>query len=440
MTFQTAPYPFQKIILIINILIVIITVFDLLLCFKRKSKFYFCLIIEGLIFIVSSFLLVSLLAFNKSDSLEETPAISIYVINLPLWLIIIVEFICFSSSISLFIFGLKMNKKQISNNSIIEGFNYLPCGICFYEKNGLLRLANIKINDLCFKITNRLLLNGEDFWKAISLDKEISSCKKINIGNQPVIQLKDGSVYSFKRIEHLIDESYIYEIIAVDITTKYNLSTDLSNKNKELEVLNTRMLEYGENIDELIAKKEILNAKIHIHDELGALLLTTKKILDETLNNEKKKKLLDLWKNGLINLNGAKEKKNSDTYNGLYMAAKAIGVSVDIVGEKPKDKKLKNIAITAIVECITNTVKHAKGNAVYVEIVNNGPFLEMTVSNNGEPPKEKIIEGGGLSSLRVLVEREAGKMTIEIIPTFKLKIIMPKEKQNERRKIWSINC
>ena len=64
----------------------------------------------------------------------------------------------------------------------------------------------------------------------------------------------------------------------------------------------------------------------------------------------------------------------------------------------------------------------------------------MTVSNNGEPPKEKIIEGGGLSSLRGLVEREAGKMTIEIIPTFKLKIIMPKEKQNERRKIWSINC
>ena len=77
-----------------------------------------------------------------------------------------------------------------------------------------------------------------------------------------------------------------------DITRKYELSEDLSKKNKELAALNRRMRAYGENIQKLTSEKETLNAKIRIHDELGKLLLSTRKSLSEDLTPEQKRELL----------------------------------------------------------------------------------------------------------------------------------------------------
>ena len=97
-----------------------------------------------------------------------------------------------------------------------------------------------------------------------------------------------------------------------------------------------------------------------------------------------------------------------------------------ITGRKPEEKQLKKIVVTAAIECITNTVKHAKGNAVTVELTEKGLFLEIAVTNNGEPPKSTIKEGGGFSSLRQLVEREGGVMKIQSRPSFLLQITLPK--------------
>ena len=55
-------------------------------------------------------------------------------------------------------------------------------------------------------------------------------------------------------------------------------------------------------------------------------------------------------------------------------------------------------------------------------------YFIITITNNGIPPKVEIKEGVGLSSLRTLIEREGGNMTIISLPTFMLKIIVPKEK------------
>ena len=73
-----------------------------------------------------------------------------------------------------------------------------------------------------------------------------------------------------------------------------------------------------------------------------------------------------------------------------------------------------------------HTVKHAKGNAVTVELTEKGSFLEIAVTNNGEPPKSTIKEGGGFSSLRQLVEREGGVMKIQSRPRFCLEITLAK--------------
>ena len=228
------------------------------------------------------------------------------------------------------------------------------------------------------------------------------------------------------RIELIVDGEKIYEIVAIDITRRYNLSEDLSRKNKEMELFNTRMREYGENIQQLTIETETLNAKIRIHDELGKLLLFTRKSLLEELTSDEKHKLLSIWKNDLTTFDITKEEKVTKTYSELYAAAKSVGISLKIMGKKPENKKLKKILVTTSIECITNAVKHAKANQVYVKLFEKNAFLHIIVTNNGEPPKTKIKEGGGFTSLRQLVEREGGNMIIKSNPNFELEITVPK--------------
>ena len=54
----------------------------------------------------------------------------------------------------------------------------------------------------------------------------------------------------------------------------------------------------------------------------------------------------------------------------------------------------------------------------------NGKYT-IEIANDGEKPKGEIIEGGGLSGLRLLVERENGKMVIHSTPQFELLIELP---------------
>lgn len=46
----------------------------------------------------------------------------------------------------------------------------------------------------------------------------------------------------------------------------------------------------------------------------------------------------------------------------------------------------------------------------------------ISIINDGEKPKGVIVEGGGLTGLRSLVERENGKMTLKSTPHFELLI------------------
>lgn len=428
MTYLQSPYFIQKIIIIISIFILIITVFDLFFCIKRKAKPYYCTIIGIIIFIILSFVLICLFPFAKSNNIEEIPNISRWMINIPIWVYILIELLFLSLSIIVFIIGYKFDKKYISNKSIKESFDTLPRGICFYDKNGVLLLTNIMIDDLCLKITGYHLLNGVDFWNILISNEPISNCVRLKCGEKPMIKTFDCNVYSFKRIIHKINDDIFYEINATNITTKYNLSIDLQNKNRELEIFNKRMREHGENINKIIIAEEILNTKIHIHDELGKLLLFTRRVLSQDIKEQERNELLALWKDGLIGFSKAKERNKSDTYKSLYTAAKSIDVTINIIGIKPKEKRLKNIIINASIECITNTVKHAKGDIVNVEICAQKNYFIITITNNGIPPKVEIKEGVGLSSLRTLIEREGGNMTIISLPTFMLKIIVPKEK------------
>ena len=69
-------------------------------------------------------------------------------------------------------------------------------------------------------------------------------------------------------------------------------------------------------------------------------------------------------------------------------------------------------------------MKHANSKHLDIEgdLVDNNYVI--TITNDGKKPKDEIVEGGGLSALRTLVEQNNGKMQILSKPRFKLIIIL----------------
>ncbi|MGN0795821.1 MAG: hypothetical protein ACI4MT_02560 [Christensenellales bacterium] len=316
-------------------------------------------------------------------------------------------------------------RTHLSLMSIKESVDKLPVGLCFYDENGMPLLSNRVANDISVSLFGNEILNGEEFWENVFKLNISKNCKVIAEGDTPIILIENGKAYSFKRVEHIFGNRTIYEINATDVTREYQLSTEISTVNAELKKMNERLIEYGDNINRLTREKEILNAKINIHDEMGKLLLATKNRIKNNKGLELKE-LISLWQNTVKAFGYIKEDNAADALTDLKKAAESIGICVIINGDMPAcDESAYTICLKAIHVSITNTAAHADGDKIIVDIATRDNAYEIAISNNGKPPKGKIKEGGGLSSLRMLVERSNGSMQFDYNPKFLLKIKLP---------------
>ena len=430
MNYITAPYVVQTLISILYFSLIIFSLCIAFLCSHHKHKYVF-IITESMITIFFSILLIGCLTYFDIDDISKLDPVSTFAVSIP----VSIDFLLLSlfTLLNLFItiVLIRNRKNTISKMSIKEAFDDLPCGICFYEASGVTRLVNSKRNDFSIRITGEYLLNGKKFISILT-DENIKRNSLSHQDEEEYIISLDDHVYSFRRREHQLSDKFLYEIIATDITRKHQLSRELNKKNKELSSFNKRMRQYGETIEELTIEKETLSAKRNIHDKLGKLLILSSQSLDKDRTEEEKEVLLSTWKNTLIAFESMKENESNDTYDELFKAAKDIGISIIFCGRRPESRKGKKIAAKAIIECMTNTIKHAKGNEVYVSFKERNRFIEIQITNNGEQPKEEIKEGGGLSSLRLLIEREGGSMKIISFPRFEMNITIEKGEEYDR--------
>ena len=430
MNYITAPYVVQTLLSIFYFSLIIFSLCTAFLCSHHKHKYLF-IITESMITIFFSILLIGCLTYFDIDDISKLDPLSTFAVSIP----VSIDFLLLSLFTLLSLFNtvvlIRNRKNTISKRSIKEAFDDLPCGICFYEASGVTRLVNSKRNDFSIRITGEYLLNGKKFISILT-DENIKRNSLSHQEEEEYIISLDEHVYSFRRREHQLSDKSLYEIIATDITRKHQLSRELNKKNKELSSFNKRMRQYGETIEELTIEKETLSAKRNIHDKLGKLLILSRQSLDKDRTEEEKEVLLSTWKNTLIAFESMKENESNDTYDELFKAAKDIGISIIFCGRRPESRKGKKIAAKAIIECMTNTIKHAKGNEVYVSFKERNRFIEIQITNNGEQPKEEIKEGGGLSSLRLLIEREGGSMKIISFPRFEMNITIEKGEEYDR--------
>lgn len=115
-----------------------------------------------------------------------------------------------------------------------------------------------------------------------------------------------------------------------------------------------------------------------------------------------------------------------DEWEQLLKASKAVDVKINRNGEIPQSGQNRKIILVAIHECLTNTVKHANGTNMWVDILTDESNISVRLSNDGRKPSGQIKETGGLLNLRNMVEAAGGRMTVDRIPEFILQIELTK--------------
>lgn len=320
------------------------------------------------------------------------------------------------------------NRTHITNSSIKEAVDTLPTGIVCYDSDGRIVFKNSEMEKLSRRMTGKVLLNGNQFEEAAFSKSEIEEMNELPTDDKILRLISENEAWCFYK-SFITDDSVSYSMLfAVNISEEYEKTCYLENQKEAVRELNRKLSEYHDDILLIIAEKEKLNAKIKIHDELGAGLLSIKRYLTHGASKEERDAILDRISGSIDYLRRESESESGDEYELMLSTAKALGVDIKIQGKLPSDNPEKHIIATAMHECFTNTLRHAGGDTLYIDIEDNRERLYAVFTNNGVQPKEEIVEKGGLLSLHKLVTEAEGTMNISIDPIFSLKIFIPKEK------------
>lgn len=316
-------------------------------------------------------------------------------------------------------------RKNISAWSVKETMDDVPCGVCVSDSWGRIVLSNKKMRELSRMLIGAVLQNYEDLKQVLDGNKSVQGVTRLSPENS-VLYLPNGTVWMFQNYMLTEEEVAGYlQTVAFDVTEIYFNSEKIRMKNEKLELLNQKLKKMYEQIDESIREQETLKMKMQVHDSFGRSLLTLRRMLEGNKESDYMKNQLEILKQSVYILSGIMQDDTEKQYEESIKHAEKLGVSVEIEGELCDEYQVALITDKAIRECVTNCIRHAHGRRVYVQSHKTREGWKVCITNDGERPKEGCREGGGLSALREVVERDGGKMTTKFEPEFLLALKLP---------------
>ena len=316
-------------------------------------------------------------------------------------------------------------RKNISAWSVKETMDDVPCGVCVSDSWGRIVLSNKKMRELSRMLIGAVLQNYEDLKQVLDGNKSVQGVTRLSPENS-VLYLPNGTVWMFQNYMLTEEEVAGYlQTVAFDVTEIYFNSEKIQMKNEKLELLNQKLKKMYEQIDESIREQETLKMKMQVHDSFGRSLLTIRRMLEGNKEPDYMKNQLEILKQSVYILSGIMQDDTEKQYEESIKHAEKLGVSVEIEGELCDEYQVALITDKAIRECVTNCIRHAHGRRVYVQSHKTREGWKVCITNDGERPKEGCREGGGLSALREVVERDGGEMTTKFEPEFMLALKLP---------------
>lgn len=301
---------------------------------------------------------------------------------------------------------------SLRNISIKDALNHMDTGICYYYDDGKIMLINRSMENISKSYLGSKIKDGLLLEKALAEGDEY-----------PLIRAVCGRVWQIKKRSLSKDGIALNELTAVDISAESEKYYQLRESIEKQRDMSQRLKEYGRDVDETAREEEILAAKMNVHDQLGQILLRARHYLT-TGEEENMEELLFLWRQNLsllknegVGLAGESSgrPKDHDPVDNLVRTAADIGIEVVISGEVPAEPAPMDLFVKAMHTALTNTIKHAGGSKLFVDVTYDNLFYACVFTNDGRQPSTDFIEGGGLTHLRQLIESKGGSMKTEIL-------------------------
>ena len=181
---------------------------------------------------------------------------------------------------------------------------------------------------------------------------------------------------------------------------------------------------------EIIREEETLAMKLRVHDDIGHSILAARRVLLQHTDLKELRANAALWEQSISVLYRSSQiSVQSELLEAAKKRAEELGVRVLLTGDEPQKQWMRALSALAICECAANCVRHADGTELYVCFWQKPDCMEVSLTNNGAVPKEKITEGGGLSMLRQRIEEAGGKMEVWSSPRFQLMLSLPEQEE-----------
>ncbi|MBQ6164995.1 MAG: hypothetical protein IJK23_11025 [Clostridia bacterium] len=382
-----------------------------------RKTFFFSLCIALLIIPTTSSLAIYCSRIRNGEPLESLAPVVRSVVALPVWAAGVFAVLLIAAVSVMFVHTERKLRGELSAQSLCEGLDQLSDGVCYSLPDGFPQLVNNKMQQIGNAAIGVGVLDARALEKRLEERDLLPGCTVDERDGNVFLRLPDGSVWQMKQKKIAAENRELTEMIAYDVTRRYNDLLELEMRNRHLEEVNRQIREYDRDMDRIVREREILAAKIRLHNDLGQCLLAVGNYLNGIDGSRETvvRQLADTV--SLLRDTGTRE-QNSDRLSALYEAARAVDMTIELHGEIPPEHK--EIAAVAIHECLTNTVKHADGSVVRVTVRQEDGAVVMELTNDGRPPRGPIKETGGLKNLRALAERKGGRMTVESAPAFRL--------------------
>lgn len=310
---------------------------------------------------------------------------------------------------------------SLSRESIKEGSDNLPDGVCFFDSYGTVQLINRKMMALGIMLFGREIQTLDELRGALLCPPPAVECLDSEI---LLYQFPDGTVQRFT--ESVIadrDGKQVTEVTAADVTELYAKQKELNSENDRLADANQRLKWILDNMNDIVREEEILSMKIRVHDDIGHSILAAKKALIEPQDIAVIRENASRWENAVDMLYRANNMPAvQDEWETVQNRAQDLGVRIVLDGALPGNASMRHLLLLAVRECVTNCVRHAGGSSVFVKVSCARKQTECEITNSGRVPSQPVIEGSGLSGLRRRIEREGGVMELISAPRFVLKV------------------
>ena len=153
---------------------------------------------------------------------------------------------------------------RISRNAVKEGFDTLPAAICYFDRNGLLRLINHRMQEIAAVLCGRDLQTLTDLEQAL---RSPGGGVRLRDEAARIYEFPDGTVYHFtvRPVQDKYGIPYT-EVMATDVTQLATLHAALQQETSALPMRTAAQKRLYDNMPDIVREEEILKMKMRVHD------------------------------------------------------------------------------------------------------------------------------------------------------------------------------